>query len=68
VKARGQRNVAPARSENFEQITATYKAIIQRDGPWWIGWIEEIPGVNSQGVLARNYSIIFALHFKRRWK
>jgi len=28
---------------------ATYKAVIQRDGPWWIGWVEEIPGVNSQG-------------------
>lgn len=28
---------------------AAYKAIIQRDGKWWIGWIEEIPGVNSQG-------------------
>jgi predicted RNase H-like HicB family nuclease len=28
---------------------ATYRAIIQRDGEWWIGWIEEIPGVNSQG-------------------
>ena len=27
-----------------------FKAIIQRDGPWWIGWIEEIPGVNSQGA------------------
>jgi predicted RNase H-like HicB family nuclease len=26
-----------------------YTAIIQRDGEWWIGWIEEIPGVNSQG-------------------
>jgi len=26
-----------------------YKAIIQRDGEWWIGWVEEIPGVNSQG-------------------
>ncbi|HWE97868.1 MAG TPA: type II toxin-antitoxin system HicB family antitoxin [Tepidisphaeraceae bacterium] len=24
-------------------------AIIQRDGDWWIGWIGEIPGVNSQG-------------------
>jgi predicted RNase H-like HicB family nuclease len=29
---------------------ATYKAIIRRDGQWWIGWIEEIPGVNSQGA------------------
>lgn len=27
-----------------------YNAIIQQDGPWWIGWIEEIPGVNSQGA------------------
>jgi predicted RNase H-like HicB family nuclease len=29
---------------------ATYQAVIQRDGEWWIGWIEEIPGVNSQGA------------------
>jgi predicted RNase H-like HicB family nuclease len=27
-----------------------YTALIQPDGPWWIGWIEEIPGVNSQGA------------------
>ena len=27
----------------------TYTAVVQRDGPWWVGWIEEIPGVNSQG-------------------
>ncbi len=26
-----------------------YTAVIQRDGKWWIGWVEEIPGVNSQG-------------------
>lgn len=29
---------------------ATYHAVIQRDGEWWIGWVEEIPGVNSQGA------------------
>jgi predicted RNase H-like HicB family nuclease len=23
-------------------------AIIKQDGGWWIGWGEEIPGVNSQ--------------------
>jgi predicted RNase H-like HicB family nuclease len=23
-------------------------AVVQRDGPWWIGWIEEISGVNCQ--------------------
>lgn len=26
-----------------------YTAVVQRDGDWWIGWLEEIPGVNSQG-------------------
>jgi len=25
-----------------------YTAVIKRDGPWWIGWIEEVPGVNCQ--------------------
>ncbi len=28
---------------------ATYTAVIRRDGRWWIGWVEEVPGVNSQG-------------------
>lgn len=28
----------------------TYTAVVQRDGDWWIGWIEEIPGVNCQGT------------------
>ena len=26
----------------------TYTAIIKQDSKWWIGWIEEIPGVNCQ--------------------
>ena len=26
----------------------TYTAITQQDGSWWIGWIEEVPGVNCQ--------------------
>ncbi len=25
-----------------------YTAIIKQSGLWWIGWIEEIPGVNCQ--------------------
>jgi predicted RNase H-like HicB family nuclease len=25
-----------------------YTAIIKRDGEWWLGWIEEVPGVNCQ--------------------
>lgn len=31
-------------------FTPGYTAVIQRDEPWWIGWIEEVPGVNSQGA------------------
>ncbi len=26
----------------------TYTAAIKQSGQWWIGWIEEIPGVNCQ--------------------
>lgn len=25
-----------------------YTAVIKTDGKWWIGWIEEVPGVNCQ--------------------
>ena len=31
-------------------VENTYTAMVQQDGPWWIGWIEEVPGVNSQGA------------------
>ena len=31
-------------------MAATFQAVIQRDGPWWVGWIEEVPGVASQGT------------------
>jgi predicted RNase H-like HicB family nuclease len=30
--------------------TSNYSAVIRQDGKWWIGWIEEVPGVNSQGT------------------
>tara|TARA_Y100000310_G_C20235169_1_gene602077 strand:+ start:284 stop:496 length:213 start_codon:yes stop_codon:yes gene_type:complete len=30
-------------------MNSTYTALIQRDGDWWIGWVKEISGVNSQG-------------------
>jgi predicted RNase H-like HicB family nuclease len=26
----------------------TYTAVTKQDGDWWIGWIEEVPGVNCQ--------------------
>ncbi len=30
-------------------MTANYTAVLQKREDWWIGWVEEIPGVNSQG-------------------
>jgi predicted RNase H-like HicB family nuclease len=29
-------------------MNAEYTAALKQDGEWWIGWIEEIPGVNCQ--------------------
>ncbi len=30
------------------KIKSVYTAVIKKDENWWIGWIEEIPGVNCQ--------------------
>jgi predicted RNase H-like HicB family nuclease len=30
-------------------MAASYTAVVRQDGEWWIGWVEEISGVNSQG-------------------
>ena len=30
-------------------MSQTYTAVIKQDNGWWIGWIEEVPGVNCQG-------------------
>jgi predicted RNase H-like HicB family nuclease len=35
--------------DDFEIMKNKYTAVIKQDSGWWIGWIEEIPGVNSQG-------------------
>ena len=29
-------------------MNSQYTAIVKREGDWWIGWIEEVPGVNCQ--------------------
>ena len=29
-------------------MNGNYTAVVRQDGDWWIGWIEEIPGVNCQ--------------------
>jgi predicted RNase H-like HicB family nuclease len=25
-----------------------FTAVIKQEGSWWVGWIEEVPGVNCQ--------------------
>ncbi|MBK9216441.1 MAG: type II toxin-antitoxin system HicB family antitoxin [Chloracidobacterium sp.] len=25
-----------------------FTAVLKQEGDWWIGWIEEVPGVNCQ--------------------
>jgi predicted RNase H-like HicB family nuclease len=29
-------------------MKANYTAVLKEDAGWWIGWIEEVPGVNCQ--------------------
>ncbi len=30
-------------------MTREFTAIYKKSGKWYLGWIEEIPGVNTQG-------------------
>ena len=29
-------------------MNTNYSAVVKQDGGWWIGWIEELPGINCQ--------------------
>lgn len=29
-------------------MRSEYTAVIKHEGDWWLGWIEEVPGVNCQ--------------------
>jgi predicted RNase H-like HicB family nuclease len=29
-------------------MKSTFTAVIKQDSGWWLGWIEEVPGVNAQ--------------------
>lgn len=31
-----------------------YTAVVKKSGKWWIGWIEEVPGVNCQERTRKN--------------
>ena len=32
----------------MQVMNTQYTAILKEDKGWWIGWIEEVPGVNCQ--------------------
>ena len=36
------------RESRTNAMQSDYTAVIKEDGDWWIGWIEEVPGVNCQ--------------------
>ena len=49
-----------------------YTAVIKQSGRWWIGWIEEVPGVNCQErtrkelLTSLKVTLKEALRFNRR--
>jgi predicted RNase H-like HicB family nuclease len=49
-----------------------YTAIVKNDGGWWVGWIEELPGVNCQEptreelLNSLKITLTEALEFNRR--
>jgi hypothetical protein len=40
------RNALAAKKQ--QKVRMEYTAVIKNTGEWWIGWIEEVPGVNCQ--------------------
>ncbi len=36
------------KTKEDKSVAAEYTAVIKQEGDWWIGWIEEVPGVNCQ--------------------
>jgi predicted RNase H-like HicB family nuclease len=49
-----------------------YTAVIKKAGDWWVGWIEEVPGVNCQEATRKELieslrvTLREALEFNRR--
>ena len=44
----GAKRPCASQPEKTAPMTQTCTAVIKQSGPWWIGWIEEVPGVNWQ--------------------
>jgi len=55
-----------------DAMKETYTAVVKQSGPWWIGWIAEIPGVNCQErtreelLVTLKVTLQEALEFNRR--
>jgi predicted RNase H-like HicB family nuclease len=53
-------------------MRSEYTAVVKQDGAWWIGWIEEVPGVNCQEatrdelITSLQETLKEALDFNRR--
>ena len=30
-------------------MEGTFTAVFEKDGDWWVGFVEELPGANTQG-------------------
>ena len=52
-------------------MTNSYTAVTKQENGWWIGWIEEIPGVNCQErtrdqlLASLRVTLLEALEFNR---
>lgn len=38
----------PGNKDEIRNTMKSYTAVVKNEGDWWIGWIEEVPGVNCQ--------------------
>ena len=53
-------------------MKGNYTAVLKKSGEWWIGWVEEVPGVNCQGhtrdelLESLRLTLKEALEFNRR--
>lgn len=53
-------------------MSQQFTAVIKHEEPWWIGWIEEVPGVNCQEktreelLLSLRVTLEEALEFNRQ--
>jgi len=53
-------------------MKGNYTAVVKKSGNWWVGWIEEVPGVNCQEatheqlIESLRITLREALEFNRR--